>query len=247
MLYSNPATREFTVEPGCPWYEAQQSYGAPNVNWCEPTQCALINEPANAWSNLGFLVVAVAIYLRLATKPLAQFAKDWSVAIFIMGAMSFLYHATNNFFTQFFDFFGMFLMTSIPIAINILRVQGKDPSHYRTLYGWIFAANLFLFQCFVFMNIAVQQTVTINALAILFLELIAQYKENGFKNLGLNLKYFWLSGGIMAIAQTFSQLDLKRKWCEPENLVLHGHAIWHVIGSLGMVTLFLHYRQFSKK
>ena len=45
MLYKD--NQEFTIAPQCPWYDAQQTFGPPNVDWCEPTICAYINEPAN--------------------------------------------------------------------------------------------------------------------------------------------------------------------------------------------------------
>ena len=70
--YSNKV-KEFTIEPGCPWYEAQQSYGAPNVNWCEPTVCSVINEPANTWSNLPYLLVSLVLIKKMKDQPLKNF------------------------------------------------------------------------------------------------------------------------------------------------------------------------------
>ena len=45
--------------PGCPWFESVQTYGVPNVKWCENTLCSIVNEPANAYSNFLFVMIFV--------------------------------------------------------------------------------------------------------------------------------------------------------------------------------------------
>lgn len=251
-FYSN--SREFSIQPGCPWYKAQQTYGPPNLKWCEATQCAYINEPANTWSNLGYLLVPFLIYFLYKSKfkghaSLKRFTLHWGISVFLMGLASFVYHATNNAFTQIFDFVGMFLMINIPIAINLQRIRGIDPKTYPQFWSWLFAVDLLVFQCFGFLDIPIQHTVGINVLIILGTEIIAQMKErtSAHTNFKSSLRYFWLSLVVMALAQFFSQLDLKRIWCEPDNLILHGHALWHVFGAVGMFTIYLHYRQFVEK
>ncbi len=57
-LYDNSKI-EYTISADCPWYEAQHLFGPPNVNWCEPTVCKIINEPANTYSNLALLTCCV--------------------------------------------------------------------------------------------------------------------------------------------------------------------------------------------
>ena len=32
---------------GCPWHSITETWGAPNVKWCEETLCQWISEPAN--------------------------------------------------------------------------------------------------------------------------------------------------------------------------------------------------------
>jgi len=233
-LYTN-AKREFTIQPGCPWYEAQQAYQPANVNWCEPTRCSIINEPANAWSNLGFLIVGAIVLQRLQgtrEKTLSYFG--W--VVFLMGFFSFTYHATNNYLSQLFDFIGMYLMTSFVIAFHWRRVAGKDPRGLLAHFWFVLSANLALFIMFDIMDIAVQHTVLLNVIPLAALDLVAGFKE---KRLG-QYRHYWVALVLMVIAQVFSQLDLKRIWCEPENLFFHGHAIWHVFGSFGMLFLGLH-------
>jgi hypothetical protein len=56
-------------------------------------------------------------------------------------------------------------------------------------------------------------------------------------------RYFLLSVLLIVVAEMFSLLDLTRTWCNPDNLILHGPAIGHVLGALSIWCAFLHYRQ----
>ena len=62
-MATNFADYENVLKEGCPWVELRQVGGLPNVKWCEETLCSVVAEPANTWSNLAYLVVAVLIYL----------------------------------------------------------------------------------------------------------------------------------------------------------------------------------------
>jgi hypothetical protein len=233
-LYDN-SKREMTVQKGCPWYEAQQEYGAPNVNWCEPTRCSIVNEPANTWSNLGFILFGFLLIKKLnefKEKTLAHFG--W--AVIWMGILSLTYHASNNYLMQFLDFVGMYLMTSFVIAFNIQRVMGKDPRKLYSVYWFLVAVNCSMFMVFDITDIPVQKTVMGNVIPLVILDLIAAKKEGSFKL----YKFFGLGIVFLVVAQVFSQLDLKRVWCEPDNIFLHGHAIWHVLASIGMLFTGFH-------
>jgi hypothetical protein len=239
-LYSNKE-REFTIAPGCPWYDAQQAYRPPNVNWCEPTSCSYINEPANAWSNLGFLIVGAWVIQKLNTareRVLAHFG--W--AVFVMGFFSFTYHSTNNYLSQFFDFIGMYVMTSFVIAFHWMRLEGKDPRNLHSRFWFVLALNSSLFMVCDIMNIPVQNTVLLNVLPLAGLDLLAGYQEQRLRE----YRFHAIALVFMVVAQVFSQLDLKRIWCQPENLFLHGHAVWHVLGGFGMLFLGLHLREMLK-
>ncbi len=235
--YSNKV-KEFTIEPECPWYDAQQSYGAPNVNWCEPTVCSVINEPANTWSNLPYMILGLALLLKIKTSPLRNFA----YVVFIMGLLSFIYHATNNYLTQFFDFVGMFLMMAFLLSFNIKRLWKTDLSFF-SIYWFLVFMNTAGFMVFDIVDWPAQPMMLINAAPIIILDLTAGFREGKLKQ----YSYFALCVFCLAVAQAFAILDIKRIWCNPNNLVLHGHVVWHVVGSFGMYFAGLHMNRISLK
>ncbi len=240
LVYSNKS-KEFTIEEGCPWYKAQQSYGPANVNWCEPTQCSIINEPANTYSNLSYMLFAFLMLKKLTEKS-ATYLKDFGWGIFFVGACSFVYHATNNFMTQFLDFVGMFILSSLVISLNIQRLKNKRVTHYREGFWMFMFINTCLFWFFYLEDIAIQKMFMLNIVAMIILEITSLIKEK-FISQSLNLL---LGVVFIVIAQVFSILDLKRIWCEPANMFLHGHALWHVFGGVSMFFLFLHFRKVIK-
>lgn len=236
VLVYNNKNKEYTIQKGCPWYEAQQTYGPANVNWCEPTSCSLINEPANAWSNLAYILAAVIMFKKITEQ--GTYLRDFAWAMIAVGVTSFIYHSTNNFFTQFFDFIGMYCFSSISLALGTRRLKGTIEG-YRSWFWFYMFINTVIFWWFYMEDIAIQKTFMLNIVFIAGLELYNLMKEKMIKQSG-----FMLLGIIfIALAQVFSILDIKRIWCEPENLFLHGHALWHTFGGVSTFFIFLHYKR----
>lgn len=231
----NNLNREYTIEKGCPWYEAQQAYGPPNVNWCEPTNCTYINEPANTWSNLGYILIALA-FIRKINEPMIRI---FGLCVFFMGLLSGVYHATNNYFTQFFDFVGMFFMMSFLLAFNLQRLVGNNPRKINAPFWFFMFVNTCIFMSFDIMNIAVQKIILINASVLIVMDILAGLKESRI----IEYKFFLLSIFFLAVAQAFSVIDIKRIYCNPENVFLHGHALWHLCGAIGMLFAGLHVKR----
>ena len=104
------------IPPGCPWHELS-AYGLPNVNWCEAPLCAYVGEPANAWSNLAYVLVALAIALvqRGERSPLLR---RFAAAVATVGVCSFAYHASNVHVTQILDFFGGFSFGAVDFGCS---------------------------------------------------------------------------------------------------------------------------------
>ena len=94
MNYPNPHGQS------CPWFPQAESWGGPNVKWCEETLCHWISEPALTWSNLSYILVAIVItYLSFKNKDDIKL-KQFGPIIFFMGAMSFFYHLSNFYGSQ---------------------------------------------------------------------------------------------------------------------------------------------------
>lgn len=40
-------------------------------------------------------------------------------------------------------------------------------------------------------------------------------------------------------------MDATRLWCDPKNHYYNGHALWHLLTSIGLFCIFQFYKQFA--
>ena len=233
MAYPNPHG------PSCPWYEITEKTGAPNIKWCEETLCQWVSEPALTWSNLGYLIVGLfVLYLGIKNKHNAHM-KQFGPIIFFMGAMSFFYHQSNFYGSQILDFIGMFFFVGWAIGMNLIRL-GKIKSNQLVWFNLSLASVYTVAMHAMYVtDIKFQVIVLISGFIILATEFMA-------RNV-VKVKYGWFITTILVliVAFGFSISDGQRIWCDPtqHGWFSQGHAMWHWVAALGMLTIYFHYSQ----
>jgi hypothetical protein len=233
MAYPNPHGLS------CPWYEITEKTGAPNIKWCEETLCQWISEPALTWSNLGYLIVGlVVLYLGIKNKHNAHM-KQFGPIIFFMGAMSFFYHQSNFYGSQILDFVGMFFFVGWAIGMNLIRLS-KIKSNQLVWFNLSLASVYSVAMHAMYVtDIKFQVIVLISGFIILATEFMA-------RNI-VKVKYNWFITTILVliVAFGFSISDGQRIWCDPtqHGWFSQGHAIWHWVAAIGMLTIYFHYSQ----
>jgi Ceramidase len=228
---------EVSIPEHCPWHKGQIEYGTPNVDWCEPTVCGWINEPANTWSNLLFLLVGIWLWRKIKNESVRSFG----LMVFIMGTLSAIYHATNNLLTQYFDFVGMALMMSFLLAFVVRRILSRVQNSFDQFFWFFFSLNLLMLIFLGLLKLPVQMLLLLNSVPILLAELYCIFVLKKTRK----VYFFAASFVVLFIAQVFAQIDLKRIYCDPNNLILHGHVAWHCLCAVAMYFAALHIRENS--
>lgn len=224
--------------PGCPWHSCYEKFGPPNVDWCEETVCAWINEPANSWSNLAMILPGLVLW-RLFRKEKDPVPAWLSLAGAVMGALSFLYHASNNLLTQYFDFIGMYLFVAALIVLGARRLT-LLPRTRAIAWYWAGVAALTA------LMLAVQRTglpIQLTILACVFAILGLELKCRSLGRVPADMRLFWAMGAAFAAAMVFSVLDVTRTVCDPKDHFFQGHAAWHVLSGVGMTLGILYHRK----
>lgn len=235
MTYPNPHG------PSCPWYDITEKMGAPNIKWCEETLCSWVSEPANTYSNIGYLIVGlILVYLGIKNRHNSNM-RQYGPIIFFMGAMSFYYHQSNFYGSQILDFVGMFFFVGWAIAMNLVRLEKlkyKNMIWFNLGLGTVYTLAM---HAMYVTDIKFQGIVLISGFAILTTEVMARKKAV------VHYKWFASTIVILIVAFGFSISDGKRIWCDPtqHGWFSQGHAVWHWIASIAMLTLYLHYSQAS--
>ena len=216
----------------------------PNLAWCEERLCEWIVTPANAWSNLPYLLVALWIAREVKRRNETGVLKLFAPAALFVGICSFFYHASYTFFFQIFDFAGMYLFIFLPLMTQMEALEWVQPN--RVLRYYISASLFFtgLTVLFYFLSIPIQLLMVFLILSVIVLEFFSRQK-----NLRAGLRWqgnnFIIAFAFLFTGATLSALDLSGKFCDPTNHWLQGHSLWHLCTAVALVFVYRHFRQLN--
>ena len=217
--------------PECPW----SSFLPPTIKYCEDNLCSYITQPSNTWSNLAFIVIGIYLLLQNRKDKLSYIRYIGPIAI-LTGIASFLYHASFTFLFQFFDLSSMYLFSAMVLSINLRRAKFISANNQNlTLLALLFTSMglLFLFKPF--------------GIPIFGLQVLAgfAFEYYLFRKSNKDYSYFYYKLAIAALALAFTAwiLDFKRIVCNPDNHIVQGHAVWHVLSSLCFLFFYKFYSQ----
>ncbi|WNG13764.1 ceramidase domain-containing protein [Cystobacter fuscus] len=227
---------EQLLHAGCPWWDLREAWGEPNVKWCEATLCGWVNEPANAWSNLAYFVVALwCVWRWRATGSRAMRRFAWTTGL--VGIFSFIYHATNNFGTQLLDFVGMYVLVFLLVALNLHRVGWLPRQQVGSVHMGLTMGCTVLVPVMRHFDFPYQSVVLVAVLVIIGTELHLSRRKDRHES----YRDFWWAVGLIAAAAAFSVVDVTGLWCAPNNHFLQGHAVWHVLSALALLFAARHH------
>lgn len=225
------------MEPGCPWSELHHAY-PPNVAWCEAHLCSWVTNPANTWSNLAFIIFAWFVWKS--AKKNNPSLKVFGPSLFIVGITSLIYHASNNFFTQFLDFIGMYVFVCLMFSLNLWRLGKLNSKSFPKAYWGQVASFGVLTVIGWRVGFPIQALVLVIGIGIVVTEIML-WKRNP------ETQYKFFLGAIFAVlfAVSWSILDVTRTFCNPHNHFVQGHAIWHLFSAFGLWLAYKFYEQFK--
>ncbi len=228
-----------TLPTNCPWSD----FLPPTIQFCEKNLCSFITTPSNTFSNLAYIVIGIYLLLKKKDESSSVQLKLIPISAILTGVASFLYHASFTLFFQFFDLSAMYLFSSLLIVLNWKRLRGgSDRNLLLSFIGLVFSSMVALY---IFKKIGIY-IFALHLLIAIFLELKIFLKKKRqehkvdvyffpyYKNFILSILFFGVAFGIWI-------LDYKRIVCNPDNHILQGHAIWHILTALCYLFLYKFY------
>ena len=218
----------------CPW----SRFDPPTMKFCEENLCAWVTQPANAWSNLGYLLVGLYVWQsRQGGDGAARLFGPLALAV---GITSFAYHASFTFVFQVADLGAMFLLSSLLLVLNLRRAGVTGTRRLVLVYGALNVGSLALL-------LTLRSKVGLvlfggQILAALALEAHLRLRGGAGAEPHRQDRYLALSLGCFIASYVFWSLDFFRIACDPSQHVFQGHAAWHVINSFCFVLLSRYYR-----
>ena len=217
--------------------------------FCEAFSASWIKQPANTWSNLGFVVAGLwmATYASagLRTKMPASnlFTRSrsmpvvYATLVIFIGPGSMALHGSGHGWGHTTDVFAMLVYIMFPIAWSTTRLFGGDERLFWRIYLplTVVLAVPHMFGILPFSGIALYAVLVPTALALE--GALHLCRTTCTRRLGFMLG----AAGCFGLALLFWGLSLTgAPLCHPASL-LQGHAIWHLLCAAATVFVFLAY------
>ena len=205
----------------CPW----SNFLPPTMQFCERNLCSYITTPANTWSNIAYIIIGSYLFFKKKGNT-PTYLVLFPIAAILTGIASFLYHASFTFLFQFFDLSSMYFFSSLLVVLNWHRLNGINDK--KIFYIFIVLIFFSMSLLLIFKSIGVF-IFGLHLVTAIFLEFKIFRREKSLSLL------------ILIIAFLIWILDFKRIICDPENHILQGHAIWHILTAFCYLFLYRFY------
>ena len=222
---------------GLGWLGADVGRGA---NFCEAARDGLVKQPANTFSNLGFVVAGLLVAWRagLPSGMRRDLATAYACLVVVLGPASAAMHATQTAVGGRLDMASMYLVASFIAGYAAMRWWRRGPGFLAAL----FVAGVVL--CLLVGEYGGSVPVFLYAGNVAFAVLLVTgvvlevlIRRRGETRLPLAPAGAALGCMLVAFAVwNASQHGL----CDPDSL-LQGHAVWHLLGAAAAYFLFRAY------
>jgi hypothetical protein len=213
----------------------------PNLAWCEERLCQWVVTPANAWSNLAYILVAIWLVREIKKNRETGVLGYYGKATFAVGMSSFIYHASYTFFFQVFDFIGMYLFLFLPLTTQLRSLQWISEGTVLPIYLGATAFFTALTVAFYFIGFPAQSLVALLVLMVVGLELLRR-RQMLWGGKAWTPWNFGAAFAFLLAGATLSALDISGKFCDPSNHWLQGHSLWHLFTATSLIFVFKHFR-----
>jgi hypothetical protein len=218
--------------------------------FCEAAHPGWIRQPANTWSNLGFVIagLAVAWYagerarlgVTLGAHP--GLATAYAVLVVLLGPGSMAMHATQTDLGGHLDLLSMYLVSGFALAYALMRFVHRGPGFLAVVFVVAVAAGMAVHLnggSVPVLGHAGNAAFGVEILVALGLE-VALYRRRPPAP-HQDLWFGVASVGTLALAFAIWNTGKRgHPWCHPDTL-LQQHGIWHVLCAVSAYLIFRHY------
>jgi len=224
-------------------------WGSGAGEFCEAFRPGLIKQPANTWSNLGFIIAGLTIAWLLMRGTFSQnhnsitqnpvYGTFYASIVVFLGPGSMAMHASGGDLGGFFDMLSMYLVASFTVAYASGRFFKLKPIYFAGIFiallafciwadGQPYHIILDFFGDTVFL-ILIVVTIVIEAMNSLIRKV--QHDKR------------WALAAVGSLALAFLIWDVSgtgASLCDPHSL-MQGHAIWHILDAVAAFCMFIFY------
>lgn len=239
------STGLLVIAIGAGWLGPDVGRGA---NFCEAARDGWVKQPANSFSNLGFVVAGLLVAWRAGRRDQLGdvlprhdgLATAYGCVVVVLGPASAAMHATQAEHGGDLDLLSMYLVASFAAAYALMRWTRQG----RVLFAQLFL--LFVAACELVGSSGakvpvVEQPGNIAFAALLLTAVVLEVRlwlRAGRAESEPRTDLRWGAASLGAILVAFAIWNVtKSAWCDPDSL-LQGHAAWHLLDAASAYLLF---------
>lgn len=244
----------FTADDGC--YCENISRPNPNARAVVMPQArrALIRQPLNTWSNLGFIGFGLAMLWvigweragtpsRLANRmtQTAFYPAAFGFMTIFMGPGSMFFHGSLKRWGGWLDSVSMYLFMSFILVYNLTRFWNWPRPAWGVAYAGL--NLLFAWMAWIFREESTNLFAALGGLALISQVMVARTDRIGTATSG----HWWFFAGVVSFLLAFTIWRLS--WtgaplCAPRGF--QGHAVWHVLTAFTVFCVYKYFRAESR-
>lgn len=219
---------------GLGWLGPDVGRGA---NFCEVARSGVVRQPANSWSNLGFVVAGLVIAARVdaASRMPVALQTFYACVVVILGPASAAMHATQSSLGGHLDLLSMYLIAGFAFSYAWVRVVRRGPSAFAVAYiACVLACELAGLWTRPIPVVQYAGNVAFGLLLIAAVVMETVLWRRGETQRTISFGFAALASMLVAF---FIWNMSQHGWCSPESL-LQGHGVWHVLCAVSAYFLF---------
>lgn len=217
----------------CPWSFLEPA----ELKFCEERLCGWVVEPANTWSNIGFIISGVLILLA-ARQSWRTGSVLTGVTAILCGIGSMLFHATGTRLGEVIDVSAMYLISALFVTLNLQRMRSWAGAKTWLFFGALSAGSV------AFMLTSGSNGILLFTSQLVFFGLSEIYMAFHPERYPAVRKHFYALSLTFGLSCAVWLLDLHRIVCIPDNHILGGHALWHLLNGLALWFYFRYQETF---
>lgn len=210
-------------------------------DFCEAAREGWVKQPANTWSNLGFVLAGLAIAWhagRTAMGARRRLATAYACLVVALGPASAAMHATQSAAGGELDLLSMYLVASFAAAYALMRLAGRGTRFFVQLFV-AFVAACEVIGLWPHEVPVVRYAGNVAFAALLLTAVVVEvrlWRRAGTAESRTDLR--WGAASLASILVAFTIWNAtKDAWCDPHSL-LQGHAAWHLLDATAAYFLF---------
>jgi len=207
------------------------------ANFCEAARNTFVRQPANTFSNAGFVIAGLLIawHARNPSGLSRQMSTAIACLVVLLGPGSAAMHATQSELGGHLDMTSMYLVSAFALAYALMRSHGT-PFVPVFVAGVAFGEIAGLWDADLPV-VTYAGNVAFGLMLIAAIVLEVRIRRRGEKS--ANAAYAIASLAALVIA--FIIWNASKTWlCDPHSLI-QGHAIWHLLGAVSAYFLYRYY------